>query len=167
MARPFEIMAQVLLLALFAGFVGYLSWYPRYRSLPPDRALITLSLNHAGARAAICRHLSPEEISALAPNMRRTEDCPRGRVPVYVELRVDARTVYAHSAPPSGLWKDGESYVYRKFTVPAGQHHVDVRMRDTARAEGFDHRQDMDVNLVSGSILVVDFDPTAGKFIFH
>lgn len=167
MRRLLEFTAQLALLALFAAVIGYFSLFPRYQSFAPGAALVTLSFSHAGAPVADCRRLSPEELAALAPNMRKAEDCPRERVPVYVELAVDGRVAYTHAAPPSGLWNDGESHVYRKFIVPAGPHHLDVRLRDTARDTGFDFRKDVDLDLAAGSVTVVDFDSTRGQFVLY
>lgn len=167
MRRLVEVTAQMLILALFAGSIGYFSRLPSYRAFAPGSALVALSFSHAGAPVTECRILTAEELAALPPNMRKAEDCPRERVPVYVEFAADGKEVLAYAAPPSGLWNDGESHVYRKFVLPAGSHQLEVRMRDTTRTEGFDFRKDFSIDIAAGSVTVVDFDPTAGRFLLQ
>jgi len=96
-----EFVGRLLALAAFAVLVGYFSNAPAYRSFPADAALVKLSLSHAGARKVECRRFTPEEIAALAPNMRRPLDCPRERVALRVELDIDGHNLYAASVPPS------------------------------------------------------------------
>jgi hypothetical protein len=84
----------VVIAALFAGVVTFSNW-PAYRQLPEGQAVVTLSLVHGADRQAECRRLSPAEIAKLPPNMRRVQDCPRGRRPIVVELDLDGRTVFS------------------------------------------------------------------------
>lgn len=166
--RPLvEWTAQALVLAVFAGVIGHFSRQPAYQAFEPGSVLLAISFSHAGAPATRCRTLTAEELAALPPNMRKVEDCPRERVPVYVEVAADDRALLAHSAPPSGLWKDGESHLYRKFVLPAGTHRVAVGMRDTARTDGFDYQDEFTVDLAPGSVRVLDFDRVAGRFVLH
>src|SRR3990167_4997663 len=79
------IVGQVIAFTLFAIGLGYFSNSPTYTHHDPEMALIKLSFSHASQHKEECRRLSPEEIAALAPNMRRPMDCPRERVPVLVE----------------------------------------------------------------------------------
>ncbi len=167
MRRLVEWSVQVLVLAVFSGIIGHFSRRPAYRAFEPGSALLAISFSHAGAPATECRILTAEELAALPPNMRKVEDCPRERVPVYVELAADDQELLAYAAPPSGLWSDGESHLYRKFVVPAGTHRLAVSMRDTARTDGFDYRDEFTVELAPGSIKVLDFDRVAGRFVLH
>ena len=159
-------LAQLVLYAGFGCVIAVFSSYPPHARVDPGSALIKLSFNHAGARREPCRTLSAEELAALAPNMRASLDCPRERVPVTVELELDGETVYRAVLPPSGLARDGPSSVYERFTVPAGRHHVRVRLRDTPRAHGFDHEGEIDVRLVPRQSFVIDFRPELGGFRF-
>lgn len=167
MLRMIEWTAQALVLALFAGIIGHYSRQPAYRAFDPGSALLAISFSHAGAPATKCRTRTAEELAALPPNMRKLEECPRERVPVYVEVEADDQPLLAYSAPPSGLWNDGESHLYRKFMLPAGTHRVAVGMRDTARTDGFDYQDEFTVDLAPGSVRVVDFDRAAGRFVLH
>lgn len=156
----------VVIAGLFAAVAAFSDW-PAYHQLPDARAVITLSLVHGADRQAECRRLSPAEIAKLPPNMRRTQDCPRGRRPIFVELDLGGRTVFSEILPPTGIAGDGHSKVYKRFVVPAGEHEVAVRMRDTARIEGFDHERKGRVQLAAEQMLVIDFDSQKRAFLFR
>lgn len=154
------------LAALFAG-VAALSDRPTYRSLPEGAAVLKLSFVHGADRKAACRKLSAEEIAALPPNMRRPQLCPRERPPLYVELDVDGRRLYAAELPPSGIAGDGPSRLYERFVLPAGSHEVAVRLRDTVRSEGFDWQAARRIDLAPADSRAIDFRPAAGGFVFQ
>jgi hypothetical protein len=128
---------------------------------------VLLTFVHGADRKAECRRLTSQEIEKLPPNMRRVQDCPRGRRPINVELDLDGRTVFRESLPPTGIAGDGPSRVYQRFVVPAGKYDIAVRMRDTPRVEGFDHTREEAVTLVPDQTFVIDFRPERGEFIFH
>jgi hypothetical protein len=156
----------IVIAALFAG-VAALSDWPSYGQIPKDTGVLMLTFVHGADRKGECRRLTPEEIAKLPPNMRRVQDCPRGRRAIYVELDVDGRPVYKASLPPTGIAGDGPSKVYQRFVLPAGKHDVAVRMRDTARADGFDHERSERVELTPDQMLVVDYRPESGSFVFR
>ena len=166
LGRPFQAVAQLVLYAAFAVAVVTFSSCPPYARVDADNAVIKLSFSHAGELREPCRTRSPEELAALAPNMRTGVDCPRERVPVAVELEIDGERVYRAALPPSGLAGDGPSSVYERFTVPAGLHRVRVRLRDTRRELGFDHERTVDVRLVPRQSFVIDFRAEQGGFQF-
>lgn len=167
MINPIKIVGQFIVIgALFAG-VAAMSNRPIYRQTPPGTGIIVLSFVHSADRQAECRRLTPAEIAKLAPNMRRTQDCPRQRRPLYVELDVGGRTIYQAGLPATGIASDGPSRVYKRFVMPAGRYDVVVRMRDTARTDGFDHERREDVTLAADQMLVIDFSAESGGFVFH
>ena len=165
-SRVFRAIAQIALYAVFGAVVATFAVAPSYERVTPDRAVIKLSFSHAGERREPCRTLSPEELAALAANMRSGVDCPRERVPVVVELDIDGERVYHASLAPSGLAGDGPSSVYERFEVPAGHHRIRVRLRDTVRESGFDHEGTADVRLAAHQSFVIDFRPELGGFQF-
>ena len=151
----------------FAAVVGYFATMPEYRYADPAQASIKVSLSHAADRVKPCVPLTPEQIAELAANMRRTETCERQRLPVILELAIDGATVLATEAPPSGLWGDGPSSVYERFAAPPGHHRVSVRLRDTARAEGWDYEKTGDVTLEAGRYFTITFKAETGGFSFR
>jgi len=150
---------------LFAGVAALADW-PVYRQIPPGSGVVILTFVHGADRRGECRRLTPQEIAKLPPNMRRVQDCPRKRRPLYVELDLGGRTVYRASLPPSGIAGDGPSRVYERFVLPAGEYEVSIRMRDTARTEGFDHHRNGRVQLAADQMFVIDFRPGDG-FLFR
>lgn len=151
----------------FAALLGFFATAPAYDPVDPQAALLKLSLTHVGQRKGECRQLSPEELAQLPPNMRRPLDCPRERLPVTVELDLDGARLLHREIPASGLAHDRASSVYLKFTVPAGRHRLAARLRDSARAEGFDYERVADIELAARQNFVVDFRAEAGGFTFH
>jgi hypothetical protein len=156
----------IVIVALFAG-VAALSDWPTYGQIPNNSGVVMLTFVHGADRKGECRRLTSEEIAKLPPNMRRVQDCPRGRRPIYVELDIDGHGAYQASLPPTGIAGDGPSRVYQRFVLPAGRHELAVRMRDTARAEGFDHERRDSVELAPDQMFVIDYRPESGSFIFR
>ena len=157
MKSAFTWGGQILLYALFALAIGIFSSWPSYRALPPDQALVKVSFIHHGQRVAPCRPYTPEELAKLAPNMRTPMKCERERSPVTIEVDLDGATVYRHVAAPSGLSRDGASSVYQRLQVPAGEHHIVVRLKDSA-GPAFTHTRETTLTLKPAQVLVIDFD---------
>ena len=166
MLKPLPLAAQAISYALFALFLAYFSVNPAYTYIDPGSAVIKMSFNHAGARTSECRQLTPEEIAELAPNMRRPLDCPRGRVPLLVELEMDGALLYRAELAASGFAADGPATVYERFVVPPGRHELTARLRDSRRTEGFDYERRAQLELAVQQNFVVDFRAETGGFIF-
>ena len=81
------------ILLLFSAVAAFANW-PVYRQVPEGSAIIVLTFVHGADRKAECRKLSAEEIAKLPPNMRKLQDCPRGRRPIYVELDLSGRDLF-------------------------------------------------------------------------
>ncbi len=167
MRRALRMLGQFVVIAALFAAVAWFSDRPTYRQIPDNAAVMMLTFVHGADRRGECRRLSPEEIAKLPPNMRRVQDCPRVRRPIYVELDLDGRNIYRASLPPTGIAGDGPSRVYRRFVLPAARHDLDVRMRDTARTEGFDHERHEMVDLAPDQLFVIDFRAESGEFIFR
>ena len=159
---PLGWLGQLLLYGVFAVVVGVFSRWPDYQHLASDQALVKLSFNHQGKPVSDCRRPSAEELAKLPPNMRAPLICPRERSPITVELDVDGTPVLRHVARPSGLSRDGASAVYHRMQLPAGTHHLAVRLKDDVRASGFGYTRETTVTLKPAQILVIDFDPEKG-----
>lgn len=157
-STPIAWIGQAALYGLFALVIGVFSGWPTYRPLADGQALVKLSFSHTGQPVSDCRPQTPEELAKLPPNMRAPVRCPRERSPIVVELDVDGQSAFRDVARPSGLSKDGAASVYHRLALPAGTHHLTVRMRDDVRDPGFAHVRDETVTLKPAEILVIDFD---------
>lgn len=155
---PLAWLGQVLLYGAFAAFVGVFSSWPAYRLLGDDEALIKISFIHTGKPVSDCVRQSAQELARLPPNMRAPTRCPRERSPVVVSVDVDGVNVLTHTAPPSGLSKDGASAAYRRLVVPAGERRVSVRLSDDVRARATPYERRATLALAPGEVLVIDFD---------
>lgn len=160
-----QLTGQLVTYAAIAALFGYLSAAPVYRMASPADAMVKVSFAHGAKPKGECRRLTADEIAALAPNMRRPTICPRERLPVLVEVEIDGRTVIRDSLPPTGLRGDGPARIYRKFSLPPGQHRLTARLRDTDRREGFDYVHEAVVDLAPKEILVIDFKADKGGFL--
>jgi len=158
--------AQAVLYAAFVAVVGYFSNAPAYEHLPPNDALLKLSLSHAGARKEACHQRSAEELAKLAPNMRAQSVCPRERAPVVVDVELDGTRVFHVVAPPSGFARDGASTIYRRLPIVAGKHRITARMSDTPDGE-FNYTREATLDVAPGRVVVVDFDPAQGGFVIR
>ena len=150
-----------------AVLLGYFSASPAYRHFPEDQALIKISVVHSAQRKEACRRLSAEEIAALAPNMRKSVACSRERLPIHLEVVFDGEPLVKEVLPPTGLSSDGPAKLYRGITVEPGSHHLVLRMRDSARDEGYDYVYDGQIELAAQQNLVVDFRAESGGFILR
>jgi hypothetical protein len=160
-------VGQFAVLAAVAAFAASFSVWPAYRSIPDNAAVVKLSFTHSANRSGECRRRTPEELAKLAPNMRRPMDCPRERRSVATELSIDGKVVFSAELPPAGLSRDGPSQVYRRFLVPAGEHAIVVRLRDTPRASGYDYETTQTMNLRPRQSIAIDFRPELGGFVFR
>ncbi len=166
MLKVLPLIGQAVVYAIVAAVVGYFSDAPAYVHFPADEALIKLSLIHGGRRKG-CRERTPEELSRLAPNMRRPLVCLRQRLPVVVELELDGHDLYHALLPPTGLFSDGPSWAYVRFAVPPGHHKLEMKLQDSGRTEGWDYDQEVDIDLKPLQNLTIDFRAQAGGFLIR
>ena len=158
-------LAQAVFFVLFALGIGYFSTAPAYQHIGKNEALVRLSISHAGQLLGDCRERSAEELSKLSRNMRAAQDCPRERSPVTIEVDLDDKPLYREVVPPSGLSRDGASTVYRRFTTPAGEYRLTVRVNDSAKVQGFNYQRSEVVQLKPAQVLVIDFNRQQGGVI--
>jgi hypothetical protein len=162
--RPGQIVGQIIMYSLFIAFIGYFASSPAYTFMEPDEALIKLTFSHAGKRKQPCRERSAEELAAMPSHLRKKKDCPRERSPLDVEMELDGQIIYKATISPSGMSHDLASPVYERIRLPAGEHHLQLRMRDDVHVDGFNFVLDEVVTMLPAQILVIDFDSEHGKF---
>lgn len=167
MRRAAAVVGQFLLYAVFAGSIAIFSRWPHYHQLQPDEALIRLSIVHEGQRLEPCVQRTPEELAKLPPNMRAPLACPRERAPLVAEVEIDGKRAFHQEAQPSGLSRDGRAALYGRFPVSVGSHHLVVRLRDSAREEGFDYQREATLTLQPAQSLVIDFRSDRKEITFR
>ncbi|CAA7624735.1 hypothetical protein [Magnetospirillum sp. SS-4] len=164
--KPQHIAGQALAYTAFAVVIAYFSASPSYIHHPPDAALLKLSLTHAGQRVDDCKERTAEELAKVAPNMRTKQSCGRERNAVTLEMDIDGKPVYRHTAKPAGLSGDGRSRFYDSREIPAGRHVIRARMRDGNNPDVFDYDSEIVVDLKPRQVFVVDFDEEDKKLSF-
>ena len=167
MKRFLQIILQIIFFVAFSAFVVRFSTAPRYEYASPDMAVLKLSLSHAAQRVVPCVQLTVEQIAAMPAYERRPAKCERERLPMTLELEIDGDLLVSIVAVPSGLWKDGAASVYKRIDVEPGLHRIAVRLRDSARATGWDYSRSDDVVLMAGRYFTVTFNVSTGGFEFR
>jgi len=166
MKQALRITAQLALYVPLMALIGYFSTEPRFSPIGENEALVRLSFIHAAERKQPCRQRSSEELAKLPPNMRAPLDCPRERASLLVELELDGAIVLRREVAPSGLQRDGNAVVYQRLPLPAGRHRVVARLRDRAEG-GFNYVREQTVELAPRRVLLIDFVPAQGGFVFR
>lgn len=166
MVRIMQWAGQAVIYAGMALWLGYFANSPVYVHLPPDQALIKLSIIHGGDRKDGCRKRTADELAELAPNMRAPLICSRERLPVRIEILLDGEILYRDALTPAGLSRGGQSRAYQRFPVDSGEHELIARLVDSAREQGYDYERAERVVLEPGENFVIDFQPETGGFLF-
>ncbi len=167
--NPLKLAGQVLVAGLVMAFIGTFgsSNAPAYRYFGPDEAMLKISVTHASQRKDPCHKRSAEELAKLPPNMRAAQQCSRERVPVLLEADFDGKPLLSRLRQPSGLSKDGASTFYHYFRIPAGAHTLTLRMRESARTEGFDYVDEYKLDVEPLGLAVVNFSREDQHFIIR
>jgi len=165
--HPFRPLGIALAWGLFAVVSVIFTIWPRFSQLAEGNSIISLTFSHAGQRLEECRKRTQEELNKLPPNMRKPSECPRERYPVRVSFSADDEVLFDQSLLPSGIWKDGESTVYRRIELPAGIHKLFIGMSDSGREEGFDYTGQTEITLIENQHVVVEFNGLQETFIFR
>lgn len=165
MKQVLRFVAQCLLYVPLMAILGAFSTHPTFQVMPADKALVRISLTHAGSLLVECRQRSPEELAKLAPNMRAQQVCPRERSPIRVEVNLDGALLLDVSKAPVGLRRDGAATIYQRTEVPAGRHRLVARLADGPTG-AFTHEKSIDVDLRPGGSLLIDFNAAKGGFLF-
>ena len=158
-------LLQALNYSVFMAIIWYFATSPSVSLIADDEAKITIAFAHAGQLREACRRLSQEELNKLPPNMRKIDDCPRERSPVTIEALLDGEPFYSEVLQPPGLFGDGGVDVFYSVKIPAGEHHLSLKMNDSVRVEGFNHSFEQQVKVKPAQILLVGFEPRNGFVI--
>jgi coenzyme F420-reducing hydrogenase delta subunit len=159
-----RVMASVSILFLSAFLILYLSERPIYPFYNKDMSLIKFTFKHPGRHKSEQRELTEKETENMLRHMRRTNSPflqmrmvgKRERLPVYVEVELNDKMILAKTYYPAGLKNDIPAFAYEEFPVLPGTHHIEVRVRDSKREEGFDYTFEKKIETEPGKVTVVD-----------
>lgn len=154
--KALRLIGQILTWAALGAFVAALAQGPGFAPYGHDQALIKFSLAHLSERLVPCRKLTEAERQELPPTRRVSELCERGRAPTIIELELDGEMLIDRRIEPAGLSDDGRAYYLEFFPVPAGEHELMLRLRDTPRNHGFDIERKLTLQLAPGDAALVE-----------
>ena len=149
--------AQALLYVLFFLPIVWLTHLPVHRHLDEGMAELKIAVRHAGAIVGACTPVTAGVYTPLPGDKKRPEICPRKRSPLQLELIMDGETLYRATVVAPGLHHDGVASIYRRFTVPVGSHHLQLRMNDDAAVEGYAWVFEQKVDLKPAQVMVASF----------
>lgn len=156
-----------------AVLVYFLSTSPTYTFNGEDDAGLIVGMKHITDKAHIC---SEEEVRLFlekeAKNPRkhlrkRARACgSRERVPLGLVLRLDDKELINTEYEPSGVHDDGNTFIYKKFIVSAGEHRIRLSMRDSKKENNgeFDYHLDKKIYFKKRQVIVIGFDPLKKDF---
>jgi hypothetical protein len=150
-------LGQAFLYSLFFLPLVYFTSAPAHRHQADAMATLKVAVRHAGKVVGECTALSGAEVDNLPANMKRMEICPRERSALQLELIVDGEQLYRSSVPASGIHNDGMSSMYKRFTLPAGRHHLQLRMNDDQSVEGATWQLDETIDMAPAQVVVASF----------
>ena len=157
-----RVIGQTLVWMLLLAPAILLAQWPRHEPLPPGYGELRLSLVHTTQRLKPCRRLTPAELQALPPNMRKVEQCERARAPARARIEVAGQPLLDITVMPKGLQNDGRVYLHRHWPLPAGRYALYLGLRDTPGEGGPDHEYHFELELKPGvSALLLAGDGTA------
>lgn len=150
-------LAQALCYALFFLPIAWLTHQPVHRHLDEGLAEIKLAIRHAGEIIGECKPVEAGNYTPLPGDRKRPEICPRERSPLKLELLLDGEPLYHATVPAPGLHDDGVASLYRRFTVPAGSHHLQLRMNDDAASSDYAWVLEQAIELQPAQVMVASF----------
>ncbi len=159
MDKAVHYLAQALLYALFFVPLAYITHLPTYHHMDEDMAVLKVAIRHPGEIIGECTSVVAGEGHGMRPAAMQqvTEICPRERSPLQLELILDGETLYRATVPATGLHSDGISSMYQQFTVPAGSHHLQMRMNDDVAVDGYTWKFAQDIQLQPAQVMVASF----------
>jgi hypothetical protein len=158
MRKAIRYLAQAALYALFFVPLAYFSRAPIYSNLEEGMAVLKVAVRHPGVIVGECTSAAASGHGMRPSTMTESiEVCPRERSPLKLKLTLDGKVLYDATVPPSGLHGDGISSMYQRFEIPVGPHHLQIKMNDDVKIEGYTWQLEQDISLKSAQVLVASF----------
>ena len=166
MTKFLSLIGQSIFYAIFCAIVYYYSFQPPYHYLQPGQGEIKLAFKHVGQPIKACHKRTSAELRKLPPNMRKLNDCVRERSPLDITINLDGKELAHLVKEAPGIHNDGAVFVYSKFPVMMGEHHITVHMSDSVLEPDKLRRGEITVDMRAGQTLVVGYDSPNHTFIF-
>lgn len=167
-------------LALPFVFISLLSQKPEYSFYPKDVAILKVAFKYHGKPAKECKKVSEEERQkdfwqGKQKHMQRIGgiDCGREKLPTSIELFIDGEKRVSKEYYPTGLKKDGSTFVFEELVITPGSHEIRINMKDvypedakkTEEKESI-YAFEQKINFNAGEAKVLGFSKEAENFYF-
>ncbi len=150
-------IGQGLFYALFFLPIVYFTQEPSQTILEPNKAVLKVAVRHPGKIIGECQPIEGAELARVPGNMKLPEICPRERSSLRLKVLLDGEPLYAEKVKPAGLHSDGISSVYRRFSIPAGNHDLELYMNDDVSVPGFNWQLQEVIELQPAQVIVASF----------
>jgi len=160
------------ILALPFLVVYNFSTHPILKMHEENESMLILDFKHSTAKRHECDEAElekfKEEISGRQAHMKKNaaKQCSsRDRLPMYVTMSLDGKTIVDETIHPAGLRDDGPAFIHHRKVVPSGTHSIRILMKDGRMHDGKDYYHFEDtVNIPEKKNILVDFNFTDKKF---
>jgi ferredoxin len=156
----------VLVAALLSAIVVAASDAP---SLVPTNTepQLVVSVKHRPDAVENCRDISAEEKSTTMRHMQAADGkiCERSRPDVRVGIWLDGEQVGEHVYEAHGLSSDGPGIGTERLAVTPGEHHVTVRLGNSAQPEQWTHEWSDTLDFDAGHSRVVLYESNEGFIV--
>ncbi|MBI4827865.1 MAG: hypothetical protein HY804_03510 [Nitrospinae bacterium] len=154
--------------------VYYFSTSPAYHFHEPGDTQMVVSFKTLTANLTLCGEEEQKEFEETASHrrshmQRKSRVCgSRERVPLRLDVWLDGQQLTGELIQPSGLQADGVTFVFKRYTFPAGAHAVKVAAQDY-RADGSGQKTVFERTLAldAARVTVIDYDPERQSFFIH
>lgn len=99
-----------------------------WRAHPEADGAVRVSLSARPDRVESCRTLTAEELAEVPAHMRQQVVCVGTAARYRLTIEVDRRNLADLALTGGGARQDRPIHVLREFPLPAGRHHLSVRM---------------------------------------
>jgi hypothetical protein len=159
-----------------AALVYFLSTSPTYTFSDENDSSFVIGLKHLTDRVHVCNEeevrlfLENEAKKGVAHSRKRAKSCgSRNRKPLKLKVWLDGKEIVNKVYKPSGLFGDGNTFIFEKFEVHAGEHNIKAAMRDSKedKEDRYDYSFERNVNFNPKRVVVLDFDSLTKLFILN
>ncbi len=144
-----------------------------------DSALLKVAFKTSGKRIVECDEKgrikemaqiyrkSIKEGKGAKINLSELAKCPPQRHPIRVRLEIDGKVVIDKEYQPGGVRHDLSSYVYEEIPLKSGSYGISIALWLKKGEEQPAYTFEKEVELESGTVAVIGFEPAEGGFVLY
>ncbi len=150
--------------------IFFLSTSPGYTYHQPDESMIIVSFKKTTERRTLCDDSQMEDFRSTEDTQRshmrkKGRNCgSRDRVSLEMIINMDGDERFNGLIQPSGLNSDGVVFIYERFSIKAGDHTIEVKVRDNKDPNAEFKTFKESISLKGHEIAVIDYDKGKDSF---